>query len=345
MFGETDSLSIVSAPASDGGSTSASGYNQEYEVTDGSDGTKSFFYTFSPLLPADLQGQFIRSVDQAGNTTAATYYGGSGADAGQIESLTSTTTTGGVTGTQSLDYDYLSSGANAGLLSEITSTSAASDVDGGSPVTVQTEDLSYYSSGAVNGAPGQLETAEVEDSSGNVVSSGYYRYFSATDPDGDGGAVKYYFGSDAYARLTAEYPGTDPDTLTDAEVAPYADTAMSYNDSGQVTTQTTSGTGCSSCSGGLGTSTFTYASSGSGGTDPNTWQNEEIETLPNGTQSITFSNYAGQTILTDSVGPTGLHSPTLTQYNDSGEVVLTAQPSAFVPDACLAHRNLWRKAA
>jgi hypothetical protein len=178
--------------------------------------------------------------------------------------------------------------------------------------------LTYSSSGAFTYVP---------------AASDYLRYFSPTDPDGDGGALKYAFGSAAYARLTAEYPGSDPDTLTDAEVAPYADTALAYNYSGQVATQTTSGTGCSSCSGGLGTSTFTYASSGSGGTGTNTWQNEVDQTLPNGTQSITFTNYAGATMLTDSVGTTGLHSPNLTQYNDSGEVVLTAQPSAFVPDS------------
>jgi hypothetical protein len=201
MFGGLDSMAVINAPSSDGGSTDPSGYNQEYVLTDASTGGREFFHTFSPLLPKALRGKFIRSADPAGNTTVAAYYGGTGADANKLEALTNTSTTGGVTATQTLSDSYVSTGSSAGMLSGVTLTTAASNVSGGAPVTVQTEEYAYYS-----GTVPQLETATVKDAAGNVVDAGYYRWYSNTDSDGDGGALKYYFGSDAFARLQAAYP-------------------------------------------------------------------------------------------------------------------------------------------
>ena len=173
------------------------------------------FYTFSPLLPPGLRqvetDQHRRC--RVRNTTDATYYpDGTAADADKLETLATTTTTGGVTGTETFDSSYVSSGENAGMLSEVVEQNAASNVDGGAPVTVQTEEYAHYSTGDNNGMAGQLRTVNVLDASGDVTDSGYYRWNANTSFTSDGGALKASFGSAAYARLQAAYPGVDPDT-------------------------------------------------------------------------------------------------------------------------------------
>jgi len=168
-FGVLDSMALVSTPVPTDGMLPP-GQGEQYATISAADGSKSLFYTFNPELPAALRGKLISTVDQAGNTTAVTYYpDGTASDANQVETVTTTTTTAGVTGTQVQQCSYLSSGENTGLLSQVLWQESASNVDGGAPVTVQTENLEYYTSADANGAPGQLRTATILDSAGNVV--------------------------------------------------------------------------------------------------------------------------------------------------------------------------------
>src|SRR5271156_7166226 len=96
---------------------------------------------------------------------------------------------------------------------------------------------------------------------------------------------------DSFARLTTAVG--DPFTATDSQVAPYADNYFQYNSDMQVSEAVLQGEGCSSCSGGLGTYTYTYTTSD----NPdgyNSWATRTVETQPDGNVNIVYSNYAGE---------------------------------------------------
>jgi hypothetical protein len=98
-------------------------------------------------------------------------------------------------------------------------------------------------------------------------------------------------------RLTAAWPTPSwTPSATDAEVADYADLYLEYDDVQRVTTRTAQGEGCSSCSGGLGTSTFSYTTSAFAD-GYNSWKRKTVETLADGNENITFTNFADQTML------------------------------------------------
>jgi hypothetical protein len=56
------------------------------------------------------------------------------------------------------------------------------------------------------------------------------------------------------------------------------------------------GEGCSSCTGGLGSYTFTSATSGFAN-GYNSWRTKQVTTLPDGNSEIVYANFAGQAIL------------------------------------------------
>lgn len=106
----------------------------------------------------------------------------------------------------------------------------------------------------------------------------------------------------------------------------YADAYLGYDAGGRVSTAVTQGAGCSSCTGGLGESTFTAV------TSPfadgyNLWRTRSAETLPDGTQRIVYSNYAGQVML-DVTKVGGSSWATFYKYDSNGRLVLQAEPSA-----------------
>jgi hypothetical protein len=142
--------------------------------------------------------------------------------------------------------------------------------------------------------------------------------------------MKFAFGPDAFARLTAAL-GTGVDALTDAQVSPYADKFLSYDSSGRVASAVDAAAGCSACSGGLGTFTYSYSTNTNydGLLDPNEWKDRTVETLPDGNQNIYYTNAFGQAVLSvykDTA--TSQTWATYTRYNAAGQAVLVAQPSA-----------------
>jgi len=105
--------------------------------------------------------------------------------------------------------------------------------------TIRTSEYTYYDTAASFGTPKDLKTAIVNDASGNVIDESYYRYYTAGSGSGSGsssgsgttaGLMEYAFGPEAFARLTAAL-GTSIDTLTDSQVAPYADKYLEYDPS------------------------------------------------------------------------------------------------------------------
>jgi YD repeat-containing protein len=222
-----------------------------FTLTDAS-GNRLVFADFNTSLPANQRGQLVSLTDPDGNVTQVT----SRTTDGKPTEVQRSNTSGGVTTTESYLYTYLSSGANAGRLANVT---LRRQVNGGAWSTVRQTDYTYYDGVMANGTLGDLKTAVVKDAAGNALDTQYYRYYTAGQANGYAGGLKYVFGAQSYARLAAAF--ADPTTATDAQVAPYADSAFQYDSVHRVTQSVVQGAGCSVCTGGLGTYTESYATS------------------------------------------------------------------------------------
>jgi hypothetical protein len=95
----------------------------------------------------------------------------------------------------------------------------------------------------------------VKDAADAVLETSYYRYYVAGESDGYEGGLKFVFRPQAYARLAANV--ANPETATDAQVAPYAAHYFEYDDQFRVTKEIAAGAGDDD-NGGRGTFTFSY---------------------------------------------------------------------------------------
>ena len=122
--------------------------------------------------------------------------------------------------------------------------------------------------------------------------------------------------------------GTDADVYaaTDSTVAEFADWAYTYDSFGRIATQTVSGYG-SSATTGQGTFTFTYTTS-SNVDGANSWRTKTVETDPDGNTITVYTNSFGQVMLSVYDAGTDQQEATYYQYNDAGECILMANPSA-----------------
>jgi RHS repeat-associated protein len=279
------------------------------------------FNDFSPSLPVNQRGSFNSFVDPAGNVTQVT---ARTAD-GKIAEVQRSTTVNGTTTTESFLYSFVGSGVNAGLVANLT---LRRQVNGGSWETVRQANYTYYDGTQQYGNAGDLETVSIQDANGNILDTTYYRYYTAADAGTTGymNGLKYYFSPQSYARLVAAVG--NPTTATDAQVAPYADDYFQYDNVHRVTQEVVQGEGCSSCSAGLGTFTYSYATS----TNPvgyNSWRAKTTETLPDSNQDIYYVNaYDQQMLQVYHDVTTGQNWETFTQYDSQGRAILEANPSA-----------------
>jgi len=312
-------------------------YVRDTLVADGSggylltqdDGSTLDFYGFGSGVPAAQQGQLASMTDAAGNVTTTTYN-----PSGQ---LTAVGRTDGTTA-ESYVYTYVTAGVNAGLVSNLALKSGPA---GGTLSTVQQVAFTYYDGNQAGGDARELEEQTLEDASGASLGTTYYRYYTAADlaagAVGYAGGLEYQLGPQSYARLAASLPaGTTPETATDVQIAPYADQYYQYDSQRRVTETVVQGAGCS-CSGSTGEGTFTYAyTTSTNAAGPNSWQTKTVETLPDGSQNIVFSNSMGEVMfkafydVSDASNPAnnGKVWATDYRYDAAGRLVLTAQPSA-----------------
>src|SRR6185437_4980878 len=225
--------------------------NDTYTLTD-TQGDTIVLNGFGSTRPTAQRGEFASYSDPSGETMAVTSYTADGHVAEMQRSVTSN----GTTTTESYLYSYLPSGdANAGLLGSVT---LRTQINGGVWSTVQQVQYSYYDGTQTYGGNlGDLMTATVEDGSGNALSTDYYRYYTPGAANGYTHGLEYVFNSASYTRLTAAL-GTDLGSLTDAQVAPYADNAFQYDSQQRVTQEVVQAAGDSTTSGGLGTYGFSY---------------------------------------------------------------------------------------
>ncbi len=286
-------------------------------VTSG--GSKLVFNNFDASLATYQKGQLKSVTDANGNVTSIT----SRTTDGKVSELQRTVTVGSTTTVESYLYTYLASGTNAGRTDTIT---LRRQVNSGSWTTVRTAEYTYHDGTTGNGTAGDLKTAIVKDSSGNVLDTKYYRYYTSSSSTGYAGGLKYAFNADAYERLKNSY--ATPDSATDSQVESYASDYFEYDSVRRVSKHTQSGTGCSACAGGLGV--VTYSISTSAFADGyNSWRTKTVETRADGNTQTVYTNFIGQPILEvykDTT--TNLEWATYHQFDTSGREVLTAMPSA-----------------
>jgi RHS repeat-associated protein len=291
----------------------------EFLLTDTA-GNQLCFYDFSTSVPAAERGLFKSLTDPHGNVTSVVSRNSSG----QPTEVQRSNTTGGVTVVESYLYSYLSTGPNTGLLANVT---LRRQVNGGAWSTVRQATYTYYDGTQSYGNQGDLMTAVVQDGAGNTLDSRYFRYYTPGQGGGYVHGLRYLFGPQSYARLVAAL-GTNVSSLTDAQVAPYADLYLEYDAVQEVTKETVQGAGCSSCSGGLGTYTFAFTTS-SFPDGYNTWRRKTAETLPDGNQNIVYTNAYGEVMLkVYHDAASGLNWETFFKYDNSGREVWAASPSA-----------------
>jgi RHS repeat-associated protein len=270
---------------------------------------------------ANQWGQFKSCTDAKGNLISVTSW----TSTGNVAEMQRTDSSSGVT--QSYLYTYLSSpDLNAGMISNIT---LRQNVNNGPWTIVRQVAYDYYD-GTGNkpyGNLADLRTATTLDGNNNVIDTTYYRYYTPADAGSIGyvHGLKYVFSPQSYARMAADI--SNPLTATDAQVAPYADDYYQYDPTSQrVTMAIIQGNGCSVCTGGQGTFTYSYASS-TFSPGYNSWAEKTVETLPDSSTNTVYTNFAGETML--DVFQSGSQKwENFYQYDASGRLILQANPSA-----------------
>jgi hypothetical protein len=291
----------------------------EFVLTD-TMGDQIHFYDFS-VSQVNQRGQLKSYVDPKGNVMSVV----SLTSDGKVAEMQRTDSGSGVT--ESYLYTYLSApDANAGMLANVT---LRRQVNGGSWTTVRQVVYDYYdgTSQKPYGNLGDLRTATIKDGSNNTINTKYFRYYTSADAGTIGyvDGLKYSFSPQSYVRLAAAV--SNPLTATDTQVAPYADDYFEYDPSSQhVTKAVQQGAGCSVCTGGQGTFTYSYATS-SNANGYNSWLSKTVETLPDSTSNTVYANYVGETML--NVFQSGNQKwETFYKYDSAGRIILKANPSA-----------------
>ncbi|HKB01509.1 MAG TPA: hypothetical protein VKD90_04775, partial [Gemmataceae bacterium] len=173
------------------------------------------------------------------------------------------------------------------------------------------------------------------DLAGPVLETKYYRYYAHGETNGAQSALKFAIGPSAFDRVAAAYGVTIDtiDTLTDAQLAVYADTYLEYTASRQVKKVVVQGDGCSVCTGGQGAYEYSYYTNPNFGTqspqpdDPNRfgeWRVRTTETLPDGNQNIVYLNNLGQAILSVFKNGAGQEWATFRKFDSAGRVLWVA---------------------
>ena len=285
-------------------------------------GSKLVFSDFSTLLPVYQRGAMNSVTDPNGNVTTIT----SRTTDGKPEDIQRTSTVAGTTTTESFLFAYITSGTNTGKISNVT---LRRQVGAGSWTTIRKVEYDYYGTGSSNGTAGDLKTSIVKDGSSTVLDTRFFRYYTASSSIGYAGAMKYAFSADSYARLKTwcDANSTTPDNATDAQVAPFASDYLEFDAFKRVTKHTRQGTGCSACTGGLGTYTFTYSLSAFAD-GYNSWRTKTVETQPDGNTRTVYTNFAGQVIL-GVYATTNDEWMTYRRYDSTGRVTMRALPSAI----------------
>ena len=288
--------------------------NHLFKFTD-TDGTVYQFDDFT--YTGSRHGQFRRKIEPGGNT--ADVYSWT-AD-GRIAEIRYTLS-GAAQPTESQVYTW-TNGKITSVLSRENSQSASISWVNSRQVT-----YTYYGAGESYGLAGDLKTALCQTFDGtNPVGSdtNYYRYYVDTAGGiGFAHGLKMVFAPEEYAAAVAAL-GSNPDLWSDANASTYCTRQYKYDSTNRRVTETINSGNC--------THTFVYTASPFTTDGYNTWKRKAVETLQNGVTNTVYTNYLGQTILTDLYDPNSTTQPHTLTYNyrdTDGRLIFSAQPSAFI---------------
>lgn len=270
-------------------------------------------YQFWDFTVADeiQRGQFESRTDPNGNVTEVTDRDGDGR-------ITEVTRGGG---DEVWEYDYVASGDNAGKLLRVTLKRDS--------VAQRKVEYAYYGASEDHGNLGDLKTATVLTPGDVTISVQYHRYYKPGETGGYTGGLKMYLGFASYARAAA---GLTVATASDNDLDDFADLAYKYDATRRVSEVRVQGQGCSMCSAGIGTYTYSYTSSAFGA-GVNSWSVEAVEDLPGDDQVVAYTNAYGQVMIKSTreiVGSTVEREwPVYYRYDADGRVILAANTSAM----------------
>jgi RHS repeat-associated protein len=290
---------------------------------------------FNSLSAPTNPGGFVSHADVDGGTTTVAQQTGS-----QIIELQRSYTVGGtIIAVDSLLYTYFTSGTASGKIQSIT---WRRQIGGsGSWTLLQQASYAYCGASDPNGNVNDLKTVsrQLPDGAGgwNTVAVRYYRYYLTSVTPGIVHGLKMHFGPEAYRLMFNA--GINLATASDATVLPYADHYFEYDSATRQVTKEVSAV-CDSCPGG-GTTTdlFTYSKNPRNPAPGfNTWSTKAVQALPDGSQNIIYSNYAGLPMLgvTISAAGTSKWGRFYRYDNSSGNRIWKAQPSAVALPASLS---------
>ena len=243
-----------------------------------------------------LTGMFRRRTDAAGNKVEVTALYGNGFNFTDVER---TYTSGGDAVTERYQYTYETTTGDA-LLSSVT---LSRSLNGGAFSNVSRATYTYYQDNNGSfGGEGDLRTATTQLWQGGAwtgTATTLYRYYlrltgsSSSSSSGAGGflpthLLKYVVNPASYARLAADPEVSDPLTASDAIVAQYADFYYEFSSDRRVTREMVQG----------GSRSFSFEYFQSAFSDGyNRWKYKTVETLPDDSQNVVYTNYAGQVML------------------------------------------------
>jgi len=267
-------------------------------------------WTFQDFDQATYPQGLLKSQRTAGGqTTQVTSY----TTDGHIGEIQRSTTLGGVTTTESFLYAYNSDG-------QATSLTLRSQVNGGTWNPIRNVVYEYYAGGESYGSPGDLKRARIQVPQGGGwvdIQIHYYRYYLSGAPNGFVHGLKYVVKPNTYATMTAD--GLDPTSVADAVLAQYADQYLQYDSDRRVTLEALDG----------GSRTYTFAFTPGGNPDDyNNWAMKTVETWPDGSQNVVYTNYIGQILL--KMLRAGSDSwINYYQFDSTGHQTMRAMPSAI----------------
>ena len=299
----------------------------------GADGSTIRFGGLGTAVAAGRRGQYLGESDAAGNRVEATL------NANGSIAVRRGFQAGSATPDEVQRFTYTGATATtSGRLSEIR-------VERADGTLLRRTELSHYATttsvaGTVIGRAGDLREVVVRDGAGSVLERSAFRY--GTDSRGRS-LLAYVLDDDSQRRLAAA--GLDRNTISNAQLAPYARDYFAYDSQNRVSRHDQQGTGCTTCTGGIGSTTYDYFTRTGGGTGFNSWRYRTTETGPDGNQTIRYTNGLGQTmlevrkVLVDPANPAlvGQQWGSFTAYDPStGLTALQATPESVLLPANLA---------
>lgn len=256
-------------------------------------------------------GLFKRHKAPGGQTTEVTAYTADD----RIAEIQRSVTSGGDTTVESFLYGHFPSGDQIGRLQYAT---LRRRVNGGVWDEIGRVEYEYYGLSESHGSLGDLKRARQQEFDGSAWQDKavyYYRYWKSGETKGFAHGLKYVLEPQSYVRLAAV---TDPLSATDNQLAQYAEHYFEYDSERRVTKEIVWG----------GSLTYTFAYTTSAHADGyNHWKRKTIETLPDGNQTIVYTNHIGQVLVKEQKAGTDRWIEHRT-YDSDGRLIQQAGPSA-----------------